>query len=67
MKNQNKYTRWYLVLSIIQIIIGFTGVTSFVILAVSGEKMGKWFPALALAVAVIITGIMGITANMQKE
>ena len=62
-KKHNKYNRWNLVLSIIQIIIGLMGVTSFIILAVSGEKMGKWFPALALAVALII----GIATSIHKE
>lgn len=59
MKNK-LYNRWYLICSIIQLIIGIMAIASFIVLALNGEVMTKWIATFVLAVFFVVFGITGI-------
>lgn len=52
--------KWPLIASVIQLCIGVVAVATYVVVAVSGEPLGKWTITLILAIAFIILGIIGI-------
>lgn len=58
--------KWQLIASVIQLCVGIAGVAAYVVIAVSGESLGKWTVTLILAIAFIILGAMGI-ANRAKQ
>jgi len=53
-------SKWSLIASIFQLVIGIAAVLSFVILALNGENMTRWIVTLILSVAFIVLGIIGI-------
>lgn len=53
-------SKWWLISSIIQLVVGVLATISFVILAISGENMTRWIITLLLAIAFVIIGIIGI-------
>ena len=53
-------SKWWLISSIIQLVVGVLATISFVILAISGENMTRWIITLLLAIAFVIIGILGI-------
>jgi len=46
--------------SIIQLIVGLSAVAAFLLLFANGEAVGKWIPALAVAVGLIVSAVLGI-------
>ena len=53
-------SKWNLISSIIQLVVGILAIIAFIIIAVSGENMIKWIVTLILAIAFVILGIIGI-------
>ena len=53
-------SKWYLIASVFELIIGIVAVLSFVILGLNDENMIKWIVTLILSVALIVLGIIGI-------
>ncbi len=53
-------SKWWLISSIVQLVVGVLAIISFVILVISGENMTRWIVTLLLAIAFIVIGIMGI-------
>lgn len=53
-------SKWWLISSIIQLVVGVLATISFVILAISGENITRWIITLLLAIAFVIIGIIGI-------
>ena len=53
-------SKWNLISSIIQLVIGILAIIAFIIIAISGEVMTKWIITLLLAIAFVIIGIIGI-------
>ena len=59
-------SKWYLISSIFQLLVGLTAIVFFVILAVNGEIVAKWIITLLLAIAFVVMGIIGIIDNIKK-
>lgn len=53
-------SKWYLISSIFQLVVGLLAIIAFIILAINGEIMTKWIITLLLAIAFVILGIIGI-------
>lgn len=53
-------SKWYLISSIFQLVVGLLAIIAFIILAINGEIMTKWIITLLLAIAFAILGIIGI-------
>lgn len=62
-----KKSVWFLIASIVQLVIGILAVVSFLILAIGGEAVIKWIPALLLAIALIVIAIFNIAEYRSKE
>ena len=59
-------SKWYLISSIFQVLIGLLAITLFLILFINGEVMTKWFITLLLAIAYVVIGTIGIIDNIKK-
>ena len=53
-------SKWYLISSIIQLIVGILAVITFIMLAINGEDMTRWIITLFLAIAFVVLGLIGI-------
>ena len=53
-------SKWQLVSSIFQIVVGVLAIASFIIIGLNGENLTRWIVTLILAVAFVILGIIGI-------
>lgn len=60
-------TKYSLIASIIQLIVGIAAIISFIILAVSGENMTRWIVTLMLSVAFVVLGIIGILDYKSQD
>lgn len=58
--------KWSFIASILQLCVGIAGGISYIVLAVNGEPLGKWIPALLLSVAFVALGAVGIRSNIKK-
>lgn len=52
--------KWRLFSSVFQIVVGVAAIIAYVVIAVSGEALGKWTITLILAIAFLIMGVIGI-------
>lgn len=59
--------KWNLISSIIQLVIGFAAIASFVLLAIIGEDMSRWIVTLLLAVAFVVLGVIGLVENKKCD
>ena len=53
-------SKWNLISSIIQLLVGTLAIIAFIIIAISGENMTRWIVTLILAIAFVACGIIGI-------
>ena len=53
-------SKWQLVSSIFQIVVGVLAIASFIIIGLNGENLTRWIVTLILAVAFVILGIIGV-------
>ena len=53
-------SKWQLVASIFQIVVGVLAIASFIIIGLNGENLTRWIVTLILAVAFVILGIIGV-------
>ena len=53
-------SKWQLVASVFQLVVGILAITSFVILGFGGENIIKWIGTLILSIAFVVLGIIGI-------
>ena len=53
-------SKWSLFSSIFQIVVGIAAIVAYVIIAASGEALGKWTVTLLLAIAFVAIGVIGI-------
>ena len=58
-------SRWYLISSIFQVIVGLAAIVAFVVLAINGEIVTRWIITLVLAIAFVAMGIVGIIDNRK--
>lgn len=60
-------SKWNLISSIIQLVIGILAIISFIIIALGGENITRWIVTLILAIAFVVLGIIGnIDYKTQK-
>ena len=59
-------SKWCLFSSIFQIVVGIAAIVAYIIIAASGEPLGKWTITLLLAVAFVVIGVIGI-ADWKKS
>ena len=52
--------KWRLFSSVFQIVVGVAAIIDYVVIAASGEVLGKWTITLILAIAFLIMGVIGI-------
>lgn len=52
--------KWSLFASIFQIVVGIAAIISYVVIATSGEEVGRWTITLLLAIAFVIMGVIGL-------
>ena len=60
-------SKWNLISSIVQLVIGILAIVAFVVLSVSGESMIKWIITLLLAIAFVIVGAIGIIDYKKQK
>lgn len=58
-------SKWNLISSIVQLVIGILAIVAFVVLLISGENMTRWIITLLLAIAFVIVGAIGIVDYNQ--
>ena len=59
-------SKWYLISSIFQVLVGIIAIIFFIILVINGEVMSKWIITLFLAIAYVMIGTIGIIDNIKK-
>ena len=59
-------SKWHLFSSIFQITVGIAAIIAYIVIAASGEPLGKWTVTLLLAIAFVIIGVIGI-ADWKKS
>ena len=59
-------SKWYLVSSIFQVLVGLIAIVFFIILAVNGEVMTKWIITLFLTIAYVVIGTIGLIDSIKK-
>lgn len=60
-------SKWNLISSIVQLVIGILAIVAFVVLSVSGENLIKWIITLLLAIAFVIVGAIGIIDYKKQK
>ncbi len=53
-------SKWHLIASIFQLVIGVMAVVAFVVVGSNGENMTKWVVTLILSIGFIVLGVFGI-------
>ena len=53
-------SKWNLIASIFQLVIGMLAIAAFIVLGLGGENMTKWIVTLILSIAFVVLGIIGI-------
>lgn len=53
-------SKWKLISSIIQIVVGILAIVAYVMLGLNGESMTRWIVTLILSIAFVVLGIIGI-------
>ena len=51
--------KWNLFAAVFQIVVGIAAIIAYIVLAASGEPLGKWTITLILAIAFVAMGIIG--------
>lgn len=59
-------SKWRLFSSIFQIVVGIAAIIAYIVIAASGEPLGKWTVTLLLAIAFVVIGAIGI-ADWKKS
>ncbi len=52
--------KWNLFSSIFQITVGMAAIVAYVVLAASGEPIGRWTVTFILAIAFVVLGVIGL-------
>ena len=61
-------SKWRLFSSIFQIVVGIAAIIAYIVIAASGEALGKWTVTLLLAIAFVVIGVIGIIdCNKNKD
>ena len=52
--------KWNLITSIFQIAVGIAAIVAYIVIAASGEPIGRWTVTLILAIAFLVIGVIGV-------
>jgi len=58
--------KWHLFSSIFQIVVGIAAIIAYIVIAISGEPLGRWTVTLLLAIALVVIGVIG-TVDYAKS
>ena len=58
--------KWRLLSSVFQFVVGVVAIIAYVVIAASGEPLGKWTVTLLLAISFVVIGVIGI-ADWKKS
>lgn len=50
--------KWRLFSSIFQIVVGIAAIIAYIVIATSGEPLGKWTVTLILAIVFVVIGVI---------
>ena len=53
--------------AIFQIVIGIAAIVAFIIVAASGDPIGKWSVTLILAIAFVVMGVIGLVDYVRPK
>lgn len=53
-------SKWYLLASVFQLIIGVLAIVAYILIALTGEPLGNWTVTLLLAIGYVVLGLVGI-------
>ena len=56
-----------LIFSVLQIVIGIAAIIAYIVLAFSGEGLGRWTVTLLLAVYLVVLGVQGVVAWKKSK
>lgn len=59
-------SKWFLIGSIMQIILAVLAIGAYILLVIDGENMAKWTITLIFGVLLIIDGIIGVMIYKRK-
>ncbi|MBE6531007.1 MAG: hypothetical protein E7679_02795 [Ruminococcaceae bacterium] len=59
--------KWNLFAAIFQIVVGIAAIVAYIILATSGEPMGKWTVTLILAIAFVVIGAINAVDHVRSN
>lgn len=59
-------SKWRLFSSIFQIVVDIAAIIAYIVIAASGEPLGKWTVTLFLAIAFVVIGAIDI-ADWKKS
>lgn len=62
-------SKWYLLASVFQLIIGVLAIVAYILIALTGEPLGNWTVTLLLAIGYVVLGLVGILdcRNVSKK
>ena len=60
-------SKWNLIASVFQLIVGVLAVAAFIILAVNQEDLRRWIVTLFLVICFVVLGIIGILDYIKKQ
>ena len=59
--------RWNLFAAIFQVIAGIAAIIAYILIAASGEPLGKWTITLVLAIAFLIIGVINAVDYVKSD
>ena len=60
-------TKWKLIASIFQLLIGLSAVVAFIVLCCGGEVMTRWIITMILGIAFAVMGVIEILDDKKKK
>ena len=63
--------KWNLFAAIFQIVVGIAAIIAYIIIATSGEPLGKWTITLILAITFVVIGVINtidyVKSNKKQQ
>lgn len=59
-------SKWNLIASVFQLIVGLLAIAAFIVLAVNGEDLRRWVITAILALFYVVLGIVGIIDYIKR-
>lgn len=59
--------KWQLFTSLFQLAVGLAAIAAYILVASSGEPLGRWTVTLILAVLFVVMGIVGLVEAGKKK